>query len=61
MKLLDYLEARASGDAAMAKEVEAYEREQNERFSRLEEENESLRDTIDTLMTEVIPSLTPEV
>ncbi|MBR1763650.1 MAG: hypothetical protein IJ731_09870 [Eubacterium sp.] len=57
MTLVEYLAARASGDKDMAKEVEAYEKEQNERFQKLEEENENLRETIDTILTDVIPNL----
>ena len=57
MTLTEYLAARASGDADMAKEFEAYEKEQNERFRKLEEENENLRETIDTILTDVIPNL----
>lgn len=57
MKLLEYLEARVSKDVAMQHEVEAYEKEQDKRFSRLEEENESLREALDIVLTDIVPSL----
>ena len=66
-QLMEYLEARASNDEALRKDVEQYELEQNdfkkstdESINELREENESLKKTLDVIMTEVIPSLIEE-
>lgn len=66
-QLMEYLEARASNDEALRKVVEQYELEQNdfkestdESINELREENESLKKTLDVIMTEVIPSLIKE-
>ena len=66
-QLMEYLEARASNDEALRKVVEEYELKQNdfkestdESINELREENESLKKTLDVIMTEVIPSLIEE-